>query len=318
MVAADEEIDMSKTTNYVCKISAAQAAQLRALLAARQWELDDASYAFWRARREKTTVVAYESGKLVVQGKGTADMVQFILEPEVLKEVRFGYEDEHLKVDSPEMFEPHAGIDESGKGDYFGPLVIAAAYVNAESAKALVAAGVQDSKAIKSDARMLALARSIHKRIDGKFAIVAIGPAAYNRMYAKIGNVNKLLAWGHARAIENLLEKQPDCPRAVSDQFGSKASVPQALMERGRKIKLEQRHRAESDIAVAAASILARATFVTRMGELSESAGVTLPKGASGKVRETAVALYRKVGEAQLGEYVKLHFRTTAQVKAEA
>jgi ribonuclease HIII len=309
---------VSKPTNYVCKLSSTQAEQLRDLLEARQWELDDAPYAHWRARREKTTAVAYESGKLSVQGKGTADMVQFILEPEVLKEARFGYEDEYAKLEDPTMFEPHAGIDESGKGDYFGPLVIAAVYVNAESAKALVAAGVQDSKAIKSDTRMRALAHEVYKLIGGKFAIVAIGPAAYNRMYAKIGNVNKLLAWGHARAIENLLEKQPDCPRALSDQFGAKSTVPRALLERGRKIKLEQRHKAESDIAVAAASILARATFVKRMEDLAESAGMTLPKGASGKVRETAVALYRKIGEEQLGEYVKLHFRTTAQVKSEA
>lgn len=309
---------MGNPTNYVCKLTPAQAEQLRELLAARQWELDDAPYAYWRARREKTTVVAYQSGKLSVQGKGTAEMVQFILEPEVLKEARFGYEDEYAKQDDPAMFEPHAGIDESGKGDYFGPLVIAAVYVDAESAKALMAAGVQDSKAIKSDTRMRALARTIQARVAGQYAIVAIGPAAYNRMYAKIGNVNKLLAWGHARAIENLLEKQPDCPRAVSDQFSSKSIVPRALLERGRKIKLEQRHRAESDIAVAAASIMARAMFLKRMEELAKSAGMTLPKGASGKVREAAVDLYRKVGEGQFGEYVKLHFRTTAQVKLEA
>jgi ribonuclease HIII len=309
---------MSKPTNYVCKLTPAQAEQLRELLEARQWEIDDAPYAYWRARREKTTAVAYESGKLSVQGKGTADMVQFILEPEVLKEARFGYEDEYAKLESPEMFEPHAGIDESGKGDYFGPLVVAAVYVDAKSAKALMAAGVQDSKAIKSDARVRALAKTVYETIDGKFAIVAIGPAAYNRMYAKIGNVNKILAWGHARVIENLLEKVPNCPRAISDQFANKSLVPRALMERGRKIKLEQRHKAESDIAVAAASILARATFVKRMQGLTESAGMELPKGASGKVREVAVDLLRKVGEDQLGEYVKLHFRTTAQVKSEA
>ena len=309
---------MSKPTNYVCKLTKALAEQLRELLLARQWEIDAAPYAYWRARREKTTAVAYESGKLSIQGKGTADMVQFILEPEVLKEARFGYEEEYAELENPDMFTPHAGIDESGKGDYFGPLVIAAVYVDAVTAKALVAAGVQDSKAIKSDARMRALARKTYEIVNGKFSIVAIGPAAYNRMYAKMNNVNRMLAWGHARVIENLLEKVPDCPRAVSDQFANKSLVPRALLEKGRKIQLEQRHKAESDVAVAAASILARATFIKRMEGLAESAGIELPKGASGKVREAAVALFKKVGEAQMGEYVKLHFRTTEQVKAEA
>lgn len=309
---------MTSRNSYVCKLSAAQANQLRALLEPRGWEMDEMPYARWRARKEKTTVVAYESGKLVVQGKGTADFVQFVLEPEVLGEARFGYESERAQARDPAMFEPHAGIDESGKGDYFGPLVVAAAYVEPDSAQRLVDLGVTDSKRIKSDRKIAALAAEIRKLLGDRFAIVPVGPEAYNRLYAKIANVNRLLAWGHARALENLLEAVPDCPRALSDQFGNKQTVLRALMDKGRGIRLEQRTKAESDIAVAAASILARAEFVRRLAQLGDSAGVTLPKGAGAPVNAVAAQLAAKGGRTLLGRYAKLHFKTTDRALAQS
>ena len=308
-------------TNYVKEITAEQAEKLRFLLEQDGWELDDAPYALYRARKNKTTCVAYESGKLVIQGKGTEELVQFTLEPQVLEEARLGYEAFYAMEEQPEMFQPHAGIDESGKGDFFGPLVIAACYVNEESARALFEAGVQDSKNIKSDKKILGFDEQIRAAVGGKFAVVRIGNAAYNRMYSKMHNVNRILAWGHARALENLLDKQPDCPRALSDQFGRKSSVLKALMDRGKRIKLEQRPRAEADIAVAAASILARAEFVRQlqaMAERLEIEDLVIPRGASKKVVEIAVDLVRQKGPSVLPELVKLHFKTTAAVRAQA
>ncbi len=302
---------MSKTS-HVCTMDAQQAEQLRHILEQQNWELDTIPYARYRARKNKTTVTAYESGKVTVQGRETAELVQFYIEPEILKEARFGYEAEMAQVEHPDMFEPHAGIDESGKGDFFGPMVIACVYVDQESGLKLVEAGVQDSKAIKSDKRITMLAQEIRKIVRGRYSLVRIGPGSYNRMYQNMRNVNRLLAWGHARALENLLEKVPECPRALSDQFARKSEVLNALKERGQRIQLDQRPKAESDIAVAAASILARKGFIDQMAELGDVAGCTLPRGASKQVLATAANVIQRLGEERLGEFAKLHFRTAA------
>lgn len=302
---------MAERTCYVCTISPVQVAHVRGFLEDRGWRFAAAPYAHWKADRDGTTVVAYQSGKLTVQGKGTAELVEFFLEPEILREARFGYAEALAEAEHPEMFTPHAGIDESGKGDYFGPLVVAACYVDADTARQMVQMKVADSKTIKSERRIAELADKIRTVTAGRFSIVAVGPEAYNRLYEKFGNLNRLLAWGHAKALENLLEREPACPRAISDQFGRKESVLRALQERGRMIRLEQRPRAEADIAVAAASILARDEFVRRLNALSKQAGVSLPKGAGPVVTETAVELARRGSEA-LRTVAKLHFRTTA------
>lgn len=304
---------MPNPTGHVCTLTPAQIEQFRHALEERNWHFDEAPYAHWRARQDKTTVVAYQSGKVTVQGRGTADVVQFVLEPRILGEARYGYENELAEIENPRMFEPHAGIDESGKGDYFGPLVVAAAYVDPETARRLLEIGVTDSKAIKSDRRIAHLADQTRALLRGRFSLVAIGPQAYNRLYAKIGNVNRLLAWGHAQALENLLGQVPSCPRAISDQFARKETVLRALKERGRAIELEQRTKAESDIAVAAASVLARHEFVHRLDTLGKQAGIPLPKGAGANVLARARELAAAGGEERLARVAKLHFRTTRQ-----
>jgi ribonuclease HIII len=302
--------------NYVVELTPGQSGKLLALLQDRGWDVDDLPHAQYRARREGTTVVSYRSGKLVVQGKGTQDFVQFLLEPEVTGEARMGYESVELLRQRPEMFEPHAGIDESGKGDYFGPLVVAAVYVDRATAGRLLEAGVADSKKIGSDRKIASLAGTVRSTVGDGHSIVAIGPAAYNRLYDKIGNVNRLLAWGHARALENLLEKVPDCPRAVSDQFGRKETVQRALMAAGRRVALEQYPRAETDVAVAAASILARHEFVQRLERLGAAAGLKLPKGAGPQVVEVGRQAASAGGASRLQGLVKMHFKTTAKVLA--
>ncbi|MBT8043195.1 MAG: ribonuclease HIII [Pontiella sp.] len=255
----------------------------------------------------------YTSGKLLVQGKTAQEWVTFTLEPEILKEAVVGYEELH----DPEAFQPHMGIDESGKGDFFGPLVIASAYVDEGLVNKLREMGVRDSKRISSDNVALSMARDIRKLLGDRCALVTIGPRAYNRMYTKIRNVNKMLAWGHARAIEDLLEKVPQCPRALSDKFGPTHQIERALMGKGKKIRLDQRTKAESDPAVAAASILARAGFVYALKKMGKDLGIEVPKGASTKVRREAEKLVADKGPGILLETAKCHFQTTDKVLAE-
>jgi ribonuclease HIII len=268
----------------------------------------------YSAKKGKLNVAVYEKGpKAVIQGRGLEEFITFILEPRVLGEARLGYEEVH----SPELFEPHFGIDESGKGDLFGPLVIAGVYVNPEIARTLRDAGVQDSKAITSDKRIRDLAAVIRKaRVPA--SVVTIAPPRYNELYRKIGNLNRLLAWGHARVIEDLCGLCPECPRALSDKFADVRVLERALMDKGKKIVLDQRTKAESDYAVAAASILAREKFINWLDEAGKAAGVELPRGVSARVKESAVTLIRTHGAEALDRHAKMHFKTASEVLAMA
>src|SRR5436189_5078621 len=186
------------------------------------------------------------------------------------------------------MFEPHFGVDESGKGDFFGPLVIAGVFVDRKTARRMLDLGVQDSKRIGSDARIHALAKEIRRIAREGTEVVAIGPERYNELDEKFGNLNSLLGWGHARVIENLLARKPDCPRALSDKFADARVIEKALLKHGQTIHLEQRTKAESDLAVAAASILAREAFIDWLERRGKANGVKLGRGVSGEVKAAA------------------------------
>ena len=217
-----------------------------------------------------------------------------------------------MTIKDPSVASGRIGSDESGKGDYFGPLVIAAAFVTPEIEPDLKLMEVRDSKMI-SDGRVLELARDLRQVC--KHSIVAIGPQRYNELYEKIRNLNKLLAWGHARALENLLE-QVNCDLAIADQFGDERFILNALLEKGKRIRLVQRPKAEEDLAVAAASILARAEFLTRLRRLSDEVGTSLPKGASPSVELAARMVVKKHGRERLSTIAKMHFKTTLAVLA--
>src|SRR2546430_2702136 len=293
--------------SYTHALTKDQATELRALLEELGFEFSPKQYTLFFAQKNKLSVAVYEKGpKVLVQGRGVEEFVQFELEPKILGEAKLGYEEVH----SPEIFEPHFGVDESGKGDFFGPLVIAGAYVDRGIARKLLDAGVVDSKRIGSDARIRALADAIRKESLGLADTVLIGPAKYNELYEKFGNLNKLLGWGHARVIENLLAKKPDCPRALSDQFADARLVEQALLQNGRNIDIEQRPRAESDIAVAAASILAREAFINWLERKGKEIGLRLDRGVSASVKESAKKLVETNGPDALRNVAKVHFRT--------
>jgi ribonuclease HIII len=303
-------------TSYTCKLTDAQATALRAWLNEHHYKFREVPYARFAGEKEKTNVVFYESGKLVVQGKGTQEFVEFVLEPEILQEARVGYE----AVLNPELLLPRFGVDESGKGDFFGPLCVAGVYVNASVVKSWKDAGVRDSKTISSDKRMKELAELIRETPGCVTTVVPIGNEAYNRLYAKMKSVNSMLAWGHARVIENLMLQKhrmnPPPVRAISDQFAaSKDVVTKALMSLGREIELVQKHKAEADLAVAAASILARHEFVSRLGAMEKQYNLKFPKGASAAVDAAAKEFLAKQGVTNLPKVAKMHFRTALRAQ---
>ncbi len=209
-----------------------------------------------------------------------------------------------------ETFITHIGTDESGKGDFFGPLVIAGVLVDENSAKIFKDLGIRDSKTI-TDKRILEFATQIQKH--AKFSVIAIGNPKYNELYKKFGNLNKLLAWGHAKVIENILEKN-NCEYALSDKFGDESLIKNALQTKGKGIRLEQMVRAESDIAVAAASVLARATFVQKMKQMEYAFGCDFPKGCNNIVKDAAAKFIQKHGNERLIEVCKAHFKTYKEV----
>jgi ribonuclease HIII len=301
--------------SYTHALTAEQATKLRALLEELGFQFTPKQYTLFFAQKNKLSVAAYEKGpKVLVQGKGVQEFVQFELEPKIFGEAKLGYEEVH----APEMFEAHFGVDESGKGDFFGPLVISGVYVDRGIARELLDAGVKDSKRIGSDARVRTLAQIIRKTAGGLIETVLIGPERYNELYEKFGNLNSLLGWGHARVIENLLAKKPDCPRALSDQFADARVIKRSLLQHGRKIKIQQRPKAESDIAVAAASILAREAFIGWLERKGKALGLLLERGASASVKETAKKLVEKSGPESLREVAKVHFRTAHEIAPDA
>ena len=303
-------------TTYTCRLSPAQAQALERWMRARDFTWREVPYARFAGEQGKLNVVFYQSGKLVVQGRDTGEFVEFTLEPLILKEARLGYE----AVLQPELLLPRFGVDESGKGDFFGPLCVAGVYLNERMVKPWQEAGVRDSKRISGDRRIAELADRIRTTPGVVYSVVPIGNEAYNRLYRSMRSENRLLAWGHARVIENLMLQRhrmdPLPVRAISDQFATdKATVAKALMSLGREIELVQRHKAEADLAVAAASILARDEFVRRLRGLGEQFGLVLPKGSSNEVEVAGREFILRHGPASLTKVAKMHFRTAARVQ---
>ena len=255
--------------------------------------------------------------KLCVMGSGAQDFVEFHLEPSGIVPVELGYE----QVLHPELFSAHAGSDESGKGDFFGPLVVCCAYADERLSVEMRKLGVKDCKQMANKAVLTAGAALRRLLGPSGYAVVKLGPAAYNRLYAKIRNVNRLLAWAHGTAIEELLTKRPGCSRVVVDQFApTELPIRRALKERGKKAAVEQRHKAESDIAVAAASVIARELFLRAIGDMTrevfgEGAAEKVPAGSSDpRVRELAEKMVRAHGPIWLMNHCKSHFQTTDKV----
>lgn len=290
--------------NYTVKINQDKEKELKQFFVADKADISPQQYAFWRAKTADYTAIFYNSGKFLIQG---SDVTSIVSRVEAFLGIITSEKQENLPLDIPIN---HIGVDESGKGDFFGPLVIAGVLVDEKSTDLLIKGGIKDCKKV-SDAQIPKLASIIKNNCV--FSVVTINPAKYNELYEKFGNLNKLLAWGHARTIENILEKT-DCDYALSDKFGDEKLIKNALLDKGRNIKLEQRCKAESDIAVAAASILAREQFLKIMTDFSRKYDIKIPKGCNSCVVDSARNIAQRFSKDELKNLVKTHFKTFQEV----
>lgn len=309
------DIEPSKQTSFTFELTNDQQELLLGLMVNGNFRKREVPYSLYSIEGNKFNATLYAKEKhgkrkLCVQGSGARDFVEFQLEPSGIVPVSLGYE----KVLSPELFSAHAGSDESGKGDYFGPLIVCCAYTDEVLSEKMIELGVKDCKQM-SDKAVLTVGAKLRELLGPTgYAVVKLGPAAYNRLYAKIKNINRMLAWAHGTAIEELLEKRPECKRVVVDQFApTEATILRALKERGKKSTIEQRHKAESDIAVAAASVIARELFIRDIQAMGEE----IPMGSSDpRVRCLAEEMVRANGPVWLMNHCKAHFQTTDKVLA--
>lgn len=287
---------------YSLKVTANQADLIKKDLEEEGASFDIVQYSIWRAKTSSFQAILYTSGKLLIQGKNIDGIVA------VINKISGNNENKHTLIDNDTQ--NHIGTDESGKGDFFGPLVIAGVLADKQNSEKFITLGVKDSKKL-DDKKILTLAAQI--KANSVHSVIVINPAKYNELYSKFKNLNKLLAWGHARAIENILDKTP-CGYALADKFGDESLIKNALMTKGRNITLKQMVKAEEDIAVAAASVLARAEFVKRMQEMENKYELSFSKGASSKVIEQAREYVNKYSFERLNEVAKMHFKTAKEL----
>jgi ribonuclease HIII len=294
--------------SFVATIDLSLEKKLREDLAAQGFVFTQPPYTLFSAQKKGVSCTLYTSGKLMVQGKEMREFIEFYLEPEILKNLSFTHGKEELlaKIDLNDRI----GVDEAGKGDFFGPLCIAALKAGGEEIGALLDLGVKDSKKM-SDKTILKTSIKIKERFA--YSIVAISPKRYNELYSSFQNLNRLLAWGHATAIEDL-HRKTQCKNALIDQFGGAYLVEQAIRSKKLSINLTQRTHAEEDPVVAGASILARACFVDAIDSLSKKIGIEIPKGASPKVLEIARQIVSEKGIEALDNLCKKHFKTYLEI----
>ena len=293
-------------------------------------DLPRGPYESWRVKlsdgTSQATAIMYQSGKLVIAGHAPAfdhavAIVESVGKPVAPKRAHAGAPTSALAVAPPEN-EPHIGTDEAGKGDFFGPLVTAGVYVDERTAKLLRTLGVRDSKLV-GDRELRGLATNIREVVEvDKRAVIILAPTRYNELYKQMRsegkNLNTLLAWAHTRVIEDLIGHGLRPKFILSDQFGDKRYIESRLMVDTRLsgVPVLQMHRAEADVAVAAASILARDAFLGWLEQAGKRLGLTIPKGASPKVIDTGKLLVSRMGAEGLKDYAKVSFKTMDKVLA--
>lgn len=289
---------------FVATIDLSLSPKLEEDLKNQGFEFSTPPYTVFSAQKKGVSCTLYTSGKLTVQGKDKNDFIAYYLEPEILQSLAYTYPE--IEVDMTARI----GVDEAGKGDFFGPLCIGAVQADETGIKKLLDLGVKDSKRM-SDKTVLDLAKKI--KLTVPHTIIRLMPKKYNELYTSFHNLNRLLAWGHATAIAELVEKT-GCREVLIDQFTSEPLVENTLKKKNIETHLTQRPKAEADPVVAAASILARGAFLDGLELLSQQVGIPLPKGANSKIVETARTLVRQKGKEALGDVAKLHFKTTDEV----
>jgi len=290
---------------FVTTLLSSQAKPLQLLLEENGFILSQRDHALFSAKKKGLSITLYASLKLTVQGKESDEFIRYTLEPFL---GTFSYSMKEEGIVTEEDKKPHIGTDEAGKGDFFGPLVVAGVYINEETAPKLIKAGIKDSKLL-SDKKICEIAPKIVHLCPNY--IVRLMPTKYNELYAKFGNLNHLLAWCHATVIDHLVS-HTHCIDVLVDKFAHESLIERALLKKKAKCRVQQRIKAESDLAVAAASCLARWGFLQGLDLLSKEATFTLPKGSSAPtVIETGKKIVESFGMSHLAKYAKIHFKLT-------
>lgn len=294
----------SKAPTFTAKIDINLAEKIKKDLENQGFEMKSLPYAIFSAQKKGITCVLYESGSLVVQGKEKDDFIEFYLEPQILKTFKYTHPEALVSM------MPRIGVDEAGKGDFFGPLCIGGLYADEQGIKKLISLNVRDSKKI-SDKSVLDLAEILKQNFQ--ISVVRIFPEKYNSLYLQFKNLNSLLAWGHSTVISQLVEKTT-CKEVIIDQFANKHVVESAIKKKKLELHLEQRTKAEEDPVVAGASILARAAFLKGLEELSTLYNEKFPKGASSIVIDMGKKFVENHGSEALEKVAKIHFKTKEDI----
>lgn len=295
---------MKKPNTFTATLDLSLTEKLREDLSHQEFSFSTPPYTIFSAKKKGIVCSLYTSGKLVVQGKEKDEFIEFYLEPEILKS--FDYTNLEANID----MSPRIGVDESGKGDFFGPLCVASVYADEIRIKNLISFQVKDSKKL-SDSSILKMAKNIKNECP--YSIICLYPEKYNELYSKMRNLNFLLGWAHASVIYNLFSKTL-CKNVLIDQFADKKIVASAIKRKKIEIDLTQRHKGESDIVVAAASVIARACFLEGLEKLRSASNINLPKGASEKVIEAGLKIATNFGIEELKKYAKIHFKTYEEI----
>lgn len=293
-----------KASCFVAKINLDLSSKLKADLENLGFSLGQAPYTLFTAKKKGISLSLFESGKLMVQGKEMGEFIEFYLEPEILGSFKFSHPEEYIDKT------PHMGSDEAGKGDFFGPLCVAAVYADSEGISRLLKLGIKDNKKL-SDKKAMEFAKII--REEFKHHIVRINPEKYNELYSKFKNLNHLLAWGHATVLEQL-SKDVDCDFAMIDKFASESLISNAVKRKSSHLNLKIFPRAEEDVVVAAAAILARVAFLNGLENLGQIIDLELPKGASNLTKTAARKILKLHGAEGLQKVCKKHFQTYQEI----
>jgi ribonuclease HIII len=285
---------------------------LKEYLASRGYTFEARPHQAFLARGNGAVINLYDNGKIVLGGSSPDEQKE--IEEFLYQAQKVVISKENLKEEPLGFHGTRIGSDEAGKGDYFGPLVACAVMATEEQALRFEEIGVKDSKKLSTNS-INDKAKLIRHKIlnNGQWKVVLISPAKYNTLMLRMGNLNKVLAWAHARAIEDVLKYELECNLAISDQFGDKRYIEDALMAKGKRIKLIQTPRGERDLVVAAASIIARAEFLNYVESMRKEYKEDFPLGAT-NVEPFGKKLVSSQGENILLETAKVHFATTGRI----
>lgn len=297
-------------------------AQITPLLAMRGVMIDELKPIDWGVQLrlsslgEKATLNIYYSAKRgvsMVPGARPGSGIKSILE-EIVGQVKAEPEESPI---AKHEWKSWIGSDECGKGDYFGPLVVCAFWADQSMLPRLKKLGICDSKQLK-DSQIVSISESLYREFCGRMNGIVLKPQRYNQIIADMKgnqrNLNDLLAWQHLSAVQGILDTGVQVEGILIDQFSKAKKASILIKKKNPGQNAIERTGAESDLAVAAASILARYQFLKSIKEMKSRYKSDFPLGASSRVDQAARDFVKTHGPAKLADVAKLHFKNTQRI----